>query len=112
MKASRVAFAMHHSIELWDLPEMIDHIDLDGTNDRAINLRAATRSGNSVNRKAPRTNTSGVKGVSWYKRDGKWNAYARVGGVQKNLGYFDTLEEAAQARREFIMPFHGEFYRE
>jgi group I intron endonuclease len=46
-------------------------------------------------------NTSGFKGVSLFKRTGKWAASLRVNKVQIHLGYFDTAELAnAQRLRE------------
>lgn len=45
-------------------------------------------------------NTSGVKGVSFHKRSGKWMAYITLAGKRRYLGIFGTVEEAAQARRE------------
>lgn len=45
-------------------------------------------------------NTSGVKGVGYDKVNGKWRAYIRLAGKLHHLGRFDTLEEAAQARRQ------------
>ena len=34
-------------------------------------------------------------GVSWHKRDKKWNAYIRIDGKVKHLGYFHDEKEAA-----------------
>lgn len=45
-------------------------------------------------------NTSGVKGVSYHKRSGKWMAYITLAGKRRYLGLFGTVEEAAQARRQ------------
>lgn len=44
-----------------------------------------------------RDNTSGYKGVSWYRRKAKWCAQIRVDKRDRNLGYFDDPWEAAQA---------------
>lgn len=46
------------------------------------------------------SNTSGVRGVSFNKRDGKYEAYIQLKGVRTHLGMYDTLEAAAAARRE------------
>ena len=54
----------------------------------------------SLTRKRPKNNTSGVKGVCRRKGSDRWMAYIRLGGKQRFLGYFDTVEEAAIARRE------------
>lgn len=53
-----------------------------------------------LTQKRSSNNTSGVKGVSFDKRIGKWKAYIRIARKCQSLGYFDTVEEAAQARRE------------
>ena len=44
-------------------------------------------------------NTSGVKGVSLIKSCGKWLAYIDIKGKRISLGGFQTVEEAARARR-------------
>lgn len=59
----------------------------DGTNLDAI----------SSNRIRP-DNTSGVRGVAMTK-SGRWRAYISFKREQRNLGTFDTLEEAADARK-------------
>ena len=53
----------------------------------------------SLVQKTRRNNTSGIKGVSRLK-NGKYRAYLNLRRTQINLGYYDTLEEAALARRE------------
>ena len=50
----------------------IDHRDLDSLNNKWSNLRLATQSQNSANRRKHRNNTSGLKGVSWHKRIGQY----------------------------------------
>ena len=46
------------------------------------------------------TNTSGVRGVYPVKRTGKWAAQIQFQGKKKYLGSYNTIEEAAKARRE------------
>jgi AP2 domain len=41
-----------------------------------------------------------TKGVSFYKRTGKWRAYIRIDGKLKHLGYFNTEEEAGATCRK------------
>jgi len=48
---------------------------------------------------ARRDNTSGVRGVHWHRRAGKWMAQIRVDGKKYYLGLFKTIEEAAAARK-------------
>jgi len=64
------------------------------------NCRWATRTEQNRNRRAPKDNTSGVMGVSFDKRSGKWVAYIRAGGVLHGLGYYNTIPLAATARKE------------
>lgn len=53
----------------------------------------------SLAQKTSKNNTSGVKGVSRTKNGG-YRAYINLRRTQINLGYYDTLEEAALARCE------------
>lgn len=78
----------------------IDHINGNPEDNRLENLRDVTNAENHKNRKIPKTNTSGVHGVSWYKRKQKWQAMIRTSGGHLHLGYFDSLDEAAKARKE------------
>lgn len=62
------------------------------------NLRYATHSENQHNRKISINNTSGCKGVSFYKANNKWGASITIDGILINLGLFKTIEEAKHAR--------------
>lgn len=87
----------------------VDHIDGDGLNNTRANLRFATAQQNGWNRPAPRTNTSGYKGVHWVKKDKKWTATIRINGKTYGLGYHDSPEEAAHAYDRAARELHGEF---
>ena len=54
-----------------------------------------------------RTNTSGVKGVYYSKTRGKWIAQIMFRNKCYYLGGFDTIEDAAEARREAEKQFFG-----
>ena len=88
-----------------------DHIDGNGLNNRRENLREATAAQNSYNRGAQSNSTSGLKGVSWHKRDQKWRASIVVNGRQKSLGYFETAGQAYSAYCAASAKEHGEFGR-
>ena len=97
MTAHQVAWAIHHGV----FPEHgIDHINGDRLDNRAANLRDVPDAENAKNQKINARNTSGVAGVSYFARTGKWVAMIKGDGKVRNLGYFDTLEEAAAAREE------------
>ncbi len=49
-----------------------------------------------------KANRSGIRGVSWAKNANKWTARGYRDGKAIHLGYFDNLEDAANARREFL----------
>lgn len=101
--AHRIIYLYHHGV----LPQEIDHIDLDRTNNKIENLRAATHANNLCNVRIKTNNTTGVKGVFLDKRRNTW--YARVGKTY--IGCFTELnaaEEAVKAAREKI---HKEFTR-
>lgn len=74
--------------------DQIDHINHIRDDNRFVNLREATSQENNRNASLRKDNTSGVTGVKWYKRYGKWNAQIRINGKDKNLGYFDDKFEA------------------
>lgn len=77
------------------MPVEIDHIDRDPSNNRWINLRAATRELNNQNKGLNKNNKTGVKGVR-KKRD-KYEAKIMRNGIHVRLGLFDSAEEAAVA---------------
>ena len=87
----------------------VDHEDKDGLNNRWANLREATHSQNGHNQGLRVNNKSGVKGVSWDTGRGKWHATITINGREKGLGRFDTLEAAAEARRNAEAEYHGAF---
>ncbi len=86
-----------------------DHINFETLDNRRSNLRVATASENGSNRRLLRGNTSGLKGVTWHKRDRKWQAAIGVGNGKKYLGYFDTAEQAHEAYCKAAAEVHGEF---
>lgn len=79
--------------------DQIDHINRNRSDNRISNLREVTNKQNNQNRSKPSNNTSGHPGVSWYKRDSKWQAQITHNQKDIFLGYFTTLEEAISARK-------------
>lgn len=90
----------------------VDHIKPGNTLDnRRSNLREATASQNNCNAKLSKANTSGFKGVWFYKRTGKWHAGITINRQKVSLGYFDTPEEASVVRERSALKLHGAFAR-
>lgn len=87
----------------------VDHKDTDRTNNSLANLRWCTLKENQHNRSMSKNNTSGYKGVSFYKRDKKWRAEIKIDGKLIHLGYFDTAEEASAVRSARANQEFGEF---
>lgn len=53
--------------------------------------------------------SSRFKGVSFYKRDGTWEAYLKLNYKRRRMGYFKTEIEAAIAYNEEAKKVFGEF---
>lgn len=88
---------------------VIDHINHNPLDNRICNLRICTQQENLFNKSVRCNNTSGITGVAWYKRRNKWTAYVNINGKKNNLGYFNTLEEATEARRRAEIEYFGEY---
>lgn len=93
--AHRLAWFMYYGE--WP-KDQIDHINGDATDNRIENLRDVSIKENGRNRSINANNKTGVMGVS--KRNGKFRASIRVDGKSKDLGLYDTLEDASAARKE------------
>jgi len=105
-------FRLHREVlGITDPDVEVDHVNGNGLDNRRANLRIATAQQNQANRSAQANNASGLKGVSWHKRDRKWRAHIRIAGKQHSLGYYATREEAAGAYDVAAVEAHGEFAR-
>jgi hypothetical protein len=94
----------------WGRPS-IDHRDGDVANNRWNNLRRATLSQNNANRRRPRHNTSGYKGVCLCRKSGLWRACIGKGGQYIQLGRFSTPQAAHAAYVAAARKLFGEFAR-
>lgn len=52
------------------------------------------------NRRVQVNNNSGVKGVSFFSKTNKWRVCIKINGKNKHLGYYETIKEAEDARRQ------------
>ena len=96
----RVAFAFHNGY--W--PEMVDHVNGDRSDNRAINLRASNKSLNAKNASAK----FGHRFRGACKRPFGWEVFIRSAGKQIYVGSFKSEFEAAYAYDMASLQYHGE----
>lgn len=89
----------------------IDHINGNTLDNRRCNIRLITHSGNMKNRKRPKNNKTGYKGVSLSKSKEKCCVYVTVNSKHIYLGTFLTAIEAAKVYDQKAKEFYGEFAR-
>lgn len=93
-------------------PEVIiDHQDLNRSNNKWENLRLANHAQNKSNSDANANNHSNLKGVSFHRATGKWRARIGHAGESKFLGLFPTKEDAHDAYRKESVKLYGDFAR-
>lgn len=99
----RVVWKMYHCEDPG--AALIDHIDMNPSNNRIENLRKATYAENQMNQKTPKSNSSGHKGVSWDAQVSKW----KVMVSNKYHGSFVFLHDAVEVARAARVRQHREF---
>lgn len=80
-----------------EVVELIDHINEDKSDNRLSNLRKASASENSQNRKM-------TKGYGFVRN--RWRARIKINKKDIILGYFDTEDEARQAYLDAKKIYH------
>lgn len=106
--AHRLAWFYVHG----EWPEQVDHINGVRDDNRLTNLRPATQSQNNANSARRKDNSSGVKGVCYSAPMKKWQARIKPHGMKRVvLGYFDTLEDAANAYAKAASEHFGIYAR-
>lgn len=112
--AHRLAWFYIH--KTWPLADL-DHINRDRTDNRINNLRECSRSYNNCNSKIPKSNTTGIKGISFDPVRQRYRAYLNLHGQRTekrfSLAYYKTKEKALEAATLWINELrsnvHGEF---
>lgn len=88
---------------------VIDHIDRNPLNNRKSNLRICTQQQNVWNSGMRKNNTSGVTGVSYEKRRGRWLAKIKVSGKSIHIGYYKNFDDAVSARYKAEEKYFGDY---
>lgn len=94
-----VNYLMHRVIMNPPKGYHIDHINGIKTDNRRCNLRIVTSRENQFNR-------PDARGYTYLKERNKWMAYICVNYKFKNLGYYNTEEEAKLARAAGKEKYH------
>ena len=91
--------------------EIVDHINGDGLDNRRVNLRIVSHRINLANQRTQLGRSSRFKGVSFNKRGQQWEAYIKVNGKQRRLGWYENELNAAMAYNAAATEAWGEFAR-
>lgn len=89
--------------------KVVDHINGDTLDNRISNLQICNHNENIMKSKKRTDNVSGHQGVHWFTKTSKWMAYININKKRKHLGYFNTYEEALEARLNAEKEYWGKF---
>lgn len=89
--------------------QLVDHINRNKLDNRCSNLRIVTNSQNVINSSARANNSSGYKGVTWHKKNGKWQASVMVNYKRHHLGQFTNVVDAARVYNDACRKYFGDF---
>ena len=100
-KEDKISKTLHRMIMNTPTVLIVDHIDYNGLNNKKSNLRNCNKSDNSHNQRQHKTNTSGVRGVSYFPDYKQYKAQIVLNGVRHDLGFYETKEEATEVVDKF-----------
>jgi HNH endonuclease len=109
LRVHRVIFLLHYGY----MPETVDHINGDASDNRIENLRAATLAENARNTGITSRNKLGYKGVVYEQRLGgkPYVCYIKINGKRTRQGNYATPEEAHAVYQRVAAEAFGEFAR-
>jgi hypothetical protein len=107
--ASRIIWKIYYG---YDPGGLVDHINLNPTDNRIVNLRVVSRSQNNANTTRKHSSPFG-RGVRFHENCPRkpFSASIRIGGKNKSLGQFRTKEEAQAAFARAATELYGEYAR-
>ena len=102
IRINKKSYREHHLAFVYMLgylPNIVDHINHNPSDNSWSNLREVTTKENGKNHPKTKRNQTGFVGVS-QRPDGKYVARIYVNNKHKFLGSFNTFEEAKAARQQ------------
>ena len=102
---------LHRLIMGFPIGKQVDHKKGNPYDFRKSQLRICSNAQNVRNQKRHTNNSSGFKGVSWYKPCKKWRAKITVNRNTIHLGYFKNPKEAHQAYIDAAKKYFEEYRR-
>lgn len=90
---------------------VVDHIDGNTLNNNISNLRKVSQAQNNLNSKISKNSISGIKGITFQRRTGKWIARIQLNKKRISLGVFENKNDAINAYNEASEKYHGDFRR-
>lgn len=101
-------------------PPIMDHIDGDPTNNKILNLRAASGFENAANRRKLTSSSTGIKGLCWQARYSGYHASITQEDIRSRKWFgvsaYGSKEAAFEAAKKWIQDkrqeLHGEFARD
>ena len=101
----RVIFLWHHGY----LPEVVDHINRDPSDNHIENLRAATYITNNQNACGQCNSKTGIKNVTWVPEKRAFRVALNVAKKRVHVGYFTDIDLAELTATEARDLYHGRF---
>jgi hypothetical protein len=103
-------YSLHRMAWLYvygEMPDVIDHINGDRSDNRICNLRNVDHKGNMSNQRKPHgDNLTKRLGVTWDAHAGKYRANINHNKIRYHLGCFDDPDEAHEAYLEAKRKLH------
>ena len=103
--AHRIVWQMFND----SVPDLIDHIDGNRSNNVLSNLRAADKQTNSANRELNKNSSTGYRGVT--RIGSRFRATIGYKGIRHDLGMFSTALEAHEAYEAKSLELRKDFHR-
>lgn len=96
-KAHRLIWKMIYG----DDPEVIDHINRNGLDNRLSNLRSVSIEINGKNRKKNKNNVTGHTGIFFIQSRNKYQSTISINKKRLFLGNFNSIDEAIEVREKY-----------